>query len=67
LIDNKTGLLAEVGNPIDFADKTEMLLNDKILQDKFIKNGYEFLMATSTRLVIGTKIINVLNKVVNTI
>lgn len=64
LIDNETGLLAEAGNPIDFADKTEMLLNDKTLQDKFIKNGYEFLMATSTRLVIGTKIINILNEVV---
>ena len=64
LIDNETGLLAESGNAIDFADKTELLLNNKEMQDKFIKNGYEFLMATSTRLIIGVKIMDVLNEVV---
>lgn len=64
LIDNETGLLAEVGNPIDFANKTEQLINDKTLQDKFIKNGYDFLMSTSTRKIIGAKIIGVLNEVV---
>lgn len=64
LMDNETGLLAEVGNPIDFADKSERLINNKEMQDKFIKKGYDFLMATSTRLIIGAKIMDVLNEVV---
>lgn len=64
LIDNETGLLAEVGNALDFADKTELLIHNTDLQDKFIKNGYEFLMATSTRAIIGQKIATVLNDVV---
>ena len=58
LIDNETGLLAEVGNSFDFADKIELLINDKVMQDKFIKAGSEFLLSTSTRLIIGTKIFN---------
>ncbi|MFI0491320.1 glycosyltransferase [Flavobacterium sp.] len=66
LIDNETGLLAEVGDFMDFADKTELLINDKLLQDKFVKKGYEFLMTTSTRLIIGKKIVNILNEVVST-
>ncbi|MBC7439280.1 MAG: glycosyltransferase [Flavobacterium sp.] len=65
LIDNETGLLAETGNALDFADKTELLLNDTELQDKFIKNGYEFLMATSTRTIIGKKIATILKDVVS--
>lgn len=64
LIDNETGLLAKVGDSIDFADKTERLIKDKELQNKFVKNGYDFLMATSTRLIIGAKIADVLNEVV---
>ena len=64
LIDNETGLLAEVGNPVDFADKSIYLLNNKQLQDKFIKNGFEFLMETSSREVISKKMIAVLNQVV---
>lgn len=63
LTDNETGLLAEVGNPIDFADKVEILINNKTMQDKFVKNGFDFLMATSTRFVIGTKFLEVLNEV----
>jgi len=63
LIDNETGLLADVGNPIDFADKTELLFNSQELQSKFVKNGYDFLMATSTRLIIGSRIAAVLNEV----
>ncbi len=63
LEENETGLLAEAGNAIDFANKTEALLLDKQMQDKFIKAGYEFLMATSTRFIIGKKIDTVLNEV----
>ena len=63
LIDNETGLLAEVGNSIDFADKIEILLNNVVMQDKFKKAGFDFLMSTSTRLIIGTKIFNVFNEV----
>lgn len=64
LIDKKTGLLAEVGNPIDFADKVESIINDISLQNEFIKNGFEFLMTTSTRFIIGSKINTILKDVV---
>ncbi|TRX41366.1 glycosyltransferase [Flavobacterium restrictum] len=65
LIDNETGLLAEVGNPIDFANKVEELIGDVNKQQQFTANGYDFLMATSTRLIIGAKIFNILNEVMN--
>ena len=64
LFDNETGLLAEPGNAIDFANKTEILIHDKIMQAKFIKAGSEFLMSTCTRLIIGKKIMNVLHEVI---
>ncbi|MFV5688167.1 glycosyltransferase [Flavobacterium sp. ZT3R25] len=66
LMHNETGLLAEAGNSIDFANKVEILINDKMMQDKFTNNGFEFLMATSTRLIIGTKFLDVLNEAINT-
>lgn len=53
--DNETGLLAEVGNPIDFADKVELLLNDQVLQNKFKENGFQFLLNTGTKEVISKK------------
>src|SRR5690606_38531138 len=34
LIDGETGLMAEVGNPVSFADKVEQLLFDEALQQK---------------------------------
>ena len=64
LIDNETGLLAEVGNSFDFANKVEALIDNNLLRDKFIDKGYEFLMSTSTRIIIATKISNVANEVV---
>ncbi|MFV8328177.1 glycosyltransferase [Flavobacterium sp. ZS1P14] len=66
LLDNVTGLLAEAGNPMDFANKVEILIENNAMQDKFKNNGYEFLMTTSTRLIIGTKILDVLNEAINT-
>jgi glycosyltransferase involved in cell wall biosynthesis len=63
LIDNETGLLAEVGNSIDFADKVEALIYDKVLQDRFVKAGSDFLYATSTRMIIGTQILTVLTDI----
>lgn len=63
LIDNKTGLLAEVGNPIDFADKVEFLLNDKQTQEKLIANGYQFLKDNYTKEIIAKKMFDELNEV----
>jgi glycosyltransferase involved in cell wall biosynthesis len=63
LIENETGLLAEVGNSYDFANKVETILDDDSMRDKFVQKGYEFLMSTSTRLIIGTKIFDVVNDV----
>ncbi|MEC5167333.1 glycosyltransferase involved in cell wall biosynthesis [Flavobacterium sp. PL11] len=63
LIDNETGLLAEAGNAQDFADKLELLINDNKMQEKFILAGSKFLMATSTREIIGKKIRAVLDDV----
>ncbi|HLA56937.1 MAG TPA: glycosyltransferase family 4 protein [Flavobacterium sp.] len=64
IVDKETGLLAEVGNPIDFADKVELLLNDEAMQDKFRKNGYQFLKDNFTKEVIAKKMIDELNEVV---
>jgi glycosyltransferase involved in cell wall biosynthesis len=66
LTDKETGLLAEVGNPIDFANKVELLINNKTMQEKFATNGFNFLMTTSTRFIIGKKFLDVLNEVTNT-
>ena len=53
--DNKTGLLAEVGNPKDFADKVELLLNDEKLQMKLVNNGLQHLHDNFTKDVISRK------------
>lgn len=63
LTDNETGLLAEVGNSTDFANKVEALIANPVMIEKFTKNGFEFLMNSSTRLIIGTKIMNVVNDI----
>ena len=63
LIENETGLLAEAGNAIDFANKLELLINDIQMQERFKLAGAKFLMATSTREIIGKKIRAVLDEV----
>ena len=65
LQDNVTGLLAEAGNAIDFADKVEVFLNCPITLNKCVDNGYDFLMRTASRIVIGHKINAVLSQVVD--
>lgn len=63
IVDNETGLLAEVGNPIDFADKVELLINNKELQQKFTTNGLQYLLDNFTKDVISKKMYLELNKV----
>ncbi|MDI9257571.1 glycosyltransferase family 4 protein [Flavobacterium sedimenticola] len=63
LIHNETGLLAEVGNPVDFADKVQILLNDSQLRERVTKNGYQFLLDNHTKEVIGKKMFDELNLV----
>ena len=63
IVDNVTGLLAEVGNPISFADKVEQMLNDKQLQEKCKANGRQFLIDNFTKEVIAKKMYNELNEV----
>jgi glycosyltransferase involved in cell wall biosynthesis len=60
---NETGLLAEVANPIDFADKVMYLLDNSELQKKFTDNGYEFLKQNFTKEVIAKKMFDELNEV----
>lgn len=55
IVDKKTGLLAEVGNPIDFADKVEFLLNKPELQKDLTENGYQYLKDNFTKEVISKK------------
>ncbi len=64
IVDKVTGLLAEVGNPVDFADKVEQLLFNIELQDKFKKNGYQFLLDNFTKEVIAKKMFDALNEVI---
>lgn len=63
LIDRETGLLAKCGDPIDFADKVEELINNPELQKEFTENGYKFLIATSTKEVISKKMYDELYEV----
>jgi len=65
IVENETGLLAEVGNPTDFADKVEQLINDVDLQKKFTSNGYQFLLDNFTKDVISKKMYDELIDVVN--
>lgn len=57
LEDGVTGLLAEVGNPDDFAEKVICLLNDVSKQEELVKNAYQFLIDTSIKEVIAEKMI----------
>ena len=63
ILNNETGLLAEVGNPIDFADKVEFLMSNPELQKEFTGNGYQYLLDNFTKKVISEKMYNELNSV----
>ncbi len=63
VVNGETGLLAEVGNPVDFADKVERLLADESLQEKFRDKGYQFLIENFTKDVIAKKMFDELNEV----
>lgn len=63
LIDGQTGFLAEVRNPIDFADKAEKILTDDALRQSMIEKGYEFLKANFTKEVIAKKMFDELDAV----
>src|SRR5690606_36065305 len=65
VVDGETGLLAQVGNPVDFADKVQLLLSDKEMQDKFRKNGFDFLLANFTKEVIAKKMFDELQEVLD--
>jgi glycosyltransferase involved in cell wall biosynthesis len=65
VIDKKTGLLAEAGNPNDFADKVEYLLKNKELQEELKVNGYEYLVNNFTKDVISKKMYKELKKVLD--
>ena len=64
VINNQTGLLAEVGNPEDFAEKVILLLNNPELQEKFKEKGYQYLLDNFTKEVIAKKMFTELNEVV---
>lgn len=63
VVENETGFLAEVGNPISFADKVEELLANTELQEKFKQKGYEFLVNNFTKEVIAKKMFDELKSV----
>jgi len=63
IVDKKTGLLAEVGNPIDFADKVELLINDENLQKELVDNGYQHLKDNFTKDVISKKFYDALKEI----
>lgn len=64
VIDNETGLLAEVGNPISFANKVEQMIHDKVLQEKCIVNGRQFLINNFTKEIIARKMYEELKEVI---
>jgi glycosyltransferase involved in cell wall biosynthesis len=62
IVDGETGLLAEVGNPKDFAAKVNLLINDEVLQNKLTSNGYQYLLDNFTKSVISKKMFEELSK-----
>lgn len=62
IVDGETGWLAKVGNAEDFAKKVTQLINDATLQEKFTKNGYQYLLNNFTKKVIAKKMYNELSK-----
>ncbi len=60
-----TGLLAQVADPVDFADNVERMLDDVELRKRCVENGYRFLMATSTKEVISKQMIEELQEVLD--
>ena len=65
VVDNKTGLLAEVGNPADFAEKVIYLLSSIGLQEELKENGYQYLLENFTKEVIAKKMYDELSAVLN--
>ena len=63
LINDETGFLAEVGNHVDFADKVEILLNNSQIRNRLTENGYQYLKDNYTKEVIGKKMFDELNLV----
>ncbi|KAB1067241.1 glycosyltransferase family 4 protein [Tamlana haliotis] len=64
IVNNETGLLAEVGNPTDFANKVEYLIDNEPLKEKLTKNGYQYLLDNFTKDVISKKMYDELLNVV---
>lgn len=62
IVDGETGLLAKVGNAEDFAKKATLLMNDMELQDKFTKNGHQYLINNFTKSVIAKKMYDELSR-----
>ncbi|GGW66201.1 glycosyltransferase involved in cell wall biosynthesis [Winogradskyella epiphytica] len=62
IVDGETGLLAEVGNPKDFALKVNSLINNKTLQNKLTSHGYQYLVDNFTKPVIAKKMFDELSK-----
>ena len=53
VVEGETGLLCEKENPIDFAEKTVQLLQDKAWQQRLVANGYQHLLTHFTKEVIA--------------
>ncbi|RCW92213.1 glycosyltransferase family 4 protein [Winogradskyella arenosi] len=62
VVNGETGLLAEVGNATDFAKKVNLLISDEELQEKFTRNGYQYLLDHFTKSVIAKKMFDELAK-----
>ncbi|MCB0447031.1 MAG: glycosyltransferase family 4 protein [Gelidibacter sp.] len=55
VVNGKTGLLCEKENPQAFADAVLKVMNDDILKQSFVENGYEHLKQNFTKQVIAEK------------
>ncbi|MCB0464027.1 MAG: glycosyltransferase family 4 protein, partial [Flavobacteriaceae bacterium] len=62
VVNGKTGLLAEVGNAKDFAEKVIVLIEDSDLQKSYTEHGYQYLLDNFTKKVISKKMYNELAK-----
>ncbi|HRY31029.1 MAG TPA: glycosyltransferase family 4 protein [Candidatus Paceibacterota bacterium] len=67
VVDRKTGLLAQPGDPRDLASKIDILLNDEKLRLDLVKNGFEMVSKKYDWNIIAQKMDEIFNSVKVTI
>lgn len=65
LKNKETGLICEPGNPKDIAEKIKILINDKLLAQKLIENGFNLVKNEYNWDIISQRVRNLYSKAIN--